>query len=161
GPTPGGPDDLGALLASCAGFGFPVTAMLDERRAAKFLNWACWRVRDIAELLSQPEATVSSWKKRDGWDEADPLERMLGVTEARYIALTMKAQKTGLDFKEIDLLCRQAERMARIRRYLQAGGHEAHLNEKVANRNAGPKKKPERNRITPDQVELLKAEFLK
>lgn len=161
GPEPGGSDDLGALLASCGGFGFPVAAMLDERRAAKFLYWSSWRIADIAKLLGEQEPTVSSWKRRDEWDKASPLERMEGVTEARYIALTMKAQKTGLDFKELDLLGRQAEKLARCRRYLQGDGHEGHINAKVANRNAAPKKKPERNRITADQVELLESEFQK
>lgn len=157
GPEPGGPDDLGALLASCGGFGFPVTALLDERRAAKFLYWSMWRLTDIAKLLDLPEGTIASWKSRDKWDEASPLERMEGVTEARYVALTMKAAKTGLDFKEIDLLSRQAERFARIHRYQQPGGHEGDLNPKVGNRNAGPKKKPEKNRITPEQTAQLKA----
>lgn len=161
GPTPGGSDDLAAVLASCDGFGFPVAAMLDERRAAKYLYFCQWRLTDIARLLGQPEGTIASWKSRDEWDKADFLERMASVTEARYVALTMKAAKTGLDFKEIDLLARQAERFARIRRYQQADGHEGDLNPKVANRNAGPKKKPEKNRITADQVEILKAALLK
>lgn len=160
-PTPGGPDDLGALLASSAGFGFPVAAMLDQRRAAKYLYWACWRVADIAALLGEKDATVSSWKRRDGWDAASPLEKMEGVTEARYIALTMKARKSGLDFKELDLLGRLAEKLARCRRYLQGDGHEGHINEKVANRNAVPKKKPERNRISGEQIDLLETEVQK
>lgn len=161
GPAPGGADDLGALLASCGGFGFPVAALLDERRAAKFLYWSCWRLTDIARLLGQPEGTIASWKSRDEWDKATPLEKMEGVTEARYVALTMKAAKTGLDFKELDLLGRLAERFARIRRYQEPGGHEGDLNPKVANRNAAPKKKPERNRITADQVEVLRAALLR
>ncbi|MNJ26788.1 Terminase-like family protein [compost metagenome] len=135
--------------------------MLDERRAAKFLYWSMWRLVDIARLLGQPEGTIASWKSRDKWDEADHLEKMAGVTEARYVALTMKAAKTGLDFKEIDLLSRQAERFARIRRYQKPDGHEGDLNPNVAKRNAGDKKKPERNRITADQVEVLKAALLK
>ncbi|RYG20589.1 MAG: terminase [Caulobacteraceae bacterium] len=135
--------------------------MLDERRAAKFLYWSMWRISDIARLLKESEPTLSSWKRRDEWDKASPLERMEGVTEARYIALTMKAQKTGLDFKELDLLGRLAEKLARCRRYLQGDGHEGHINEKVANRNAAAKKRPERNRITGEQIELLETEFHK
>ena len=161
GPEPGGSDDLGAVLASCDGFGFPVAAMLDEKQAAKYLYWSQWRLTDIAKLLKQPPGTIASWKSREKWEEASPLERMEGVTEARYVALVMKANKTGLDFKEIDLLARAAERFARVRRYQQPGGHEGDLNPKVGNRNAGPKKKPEKNRITTDQVEILKAALLK
>ena len=126
----------------------------------KFLYWSMWRPTDIAGLLKMSENTVASWKSRDKWDEAGPIERMAGVTEARYVALTMKATKTGADLKEIDALLRAAERLARLRRYMD-GGNEGDINPKVANRNAGPKKKPERNRITPDQVEILKATMLK
>lgn len=126
----GGSDDLGALLAAMGGFAFPVAAMLDERRAAKFLYWSMWRPTDIASLLKVPENTVASWKSRDKWDEAGPIERMAGVTEARYVALTMKATKTGADLKEIDALLRSAERLARLRRYMD-GGNEGDINTKV------------------------------
>ena len=44
--------------------------------------------------------------------------------------------KSGGDFKEIDLLGRQLERIARVNKY-SSGGNEADLNPKVANRNKG------------------------
>lgn len=153
------PEDLGALLSANGGFGFPVTALLDPRRAAKFLYWACWRLVDIAELLALPEGTVAAWKSRDGWDKASPLERMEGVTEARYIAVAMKDKKSGLDFKELDLLGRQAVQFARIRKFESEGGHSGHLNDKVAARNAGPKKKPKANVITLAQGRVLREAF--
>lgn len=152
----GGDEDLGALLVRSGAIGFPVTESLEPRRAAKFLYWSCWRICDIAELLGESEATVSSWKRRDGWDVASTLERMEGIVEARFIALVLKEQKDGRDFKEIDLLGRQAVTLAKIRRYEQPGGHSGHLNDKVANRNAGEKKKPRRNVITEEQLEILR-----
>lgn len=156
----GGPGDVGALLSANSGFGFPVAALLDARRAAKFLYWAQWRLCDIAALMDLAEGTIASWKSRDGWDNVSPLERMEGVTEARYVALAMKDRKSGLDFKELDLLGRQAVTFARIRRFEGEGGHAGHLNDKVANRNAGPKARPARNRITPEQTAQLKAALM-
>ncbi len=160
GPEDGGPDDLGALLVRSGAIGFPVTENLEPRRAAKFLYWSCWRICDIAELLGETEATVSSWKRRDGWDVASTLERMEGVTEARFIALVLKENKDGRDFKEIDLLGRQAVTFAKIRKYESKDGHSGHLNDKVANRNAGEKKKPRRNVITEEQLEILRQRHL-
>lgn len=154
------PDDIGAVIASCAAFGFPVAPNIDHRRAAKFLYWAAWRLCDIAELMALPEGTLASWKSRDGWDKATPLEKMEGCTEARFVQLIFKTNKTGADYKEIDLLGRQAERFARVRRYGQPGGNEGDLNPKVDARNAGPKKKPRRNVITADMTAVLKQRFL-
>lgn len=138
----------------------PPPPSLDVRRQAKFLYWMCWRVTDIAEFLGQPVQTVASWKSRDEWDKATPLERMQAATEARYVGLVLKDQKTGGDMKEIDLLGRQALTLARIDRYQEPDGHEGHLNPKVANRNARPKKKPAaKNTITAEQVRKLRAAF--
>lgn len=65
-------------------------------------------------------------------------------TEARLTQLIIKPQKTGGDFKEIDLLGRQIERLARVNRYSQTG-NEADLNPNVANRNKGGRRKPKKN----------------
>lgn len=119
-------------------------AELDHRRQAKYLYWSGLRIARIAEMLGEKENTVHSWKSRDKWDDATALERCEGATEARYILLVMKDQKEGKDYKEIDLLSRQMERFARITKY-QNGGNEVDLSPKIANRNAGPKKKPVRN----------------
>jgi Putative ATPase subunit of terminase (gpP-like). len=42
--------------------------------------------------------TLHSWKRRDGWDESAPLERVTAVTEARLIQLTVKENKRGEGF---------------------------------------------------------------
>lgn len=118
-----------------------------------------WRVCDIAELTGEKEKTIHSWKSRDEWDRAGNVERIGGALEARLVKLILKEAKTGGDYKEIDLLHRQLERQARIQRY-QEGGTETDLNPTLANRNAGPKKKPRKNDFTEEQVERLKDAFI-
>lgn len=127
----------------------------ENRRNAKFMYWQGFRVARIAELLGEPAATVQSWKSRDNWDAAKPIERVEGALEARLVQLILKDPKEAKDFKEVDLLGRQIERLARVRRFEQPGGHEGDLNPKVANRNAKPKRKPVRNEITEEQAEQL------
>ncbi|MCP8687768.1 terminase ATPase subunit family protein [Marinobacterium sedimentorum] len=135
------------------------TPDLDPRRTAKHLYWQGFRVARIAEMLGEKAATVHSWKARDDWDAAKPIERVEGTLEARLIQLILKDPKDGRDFKEIDLLGRQVERLARVRRYEEPGGHEGDLNPKVANRNANPKRKPVKNDYTEEQAEQLRAAF--
>lgn len=115
-------------------------------------------LRAIAELLQTPEGTISTWKKRDGWDDIKPIDRVDFAIEARMCQLIAKEVKSGGDFKEIDLLGRQLERIARVNRYSN-GGNEADLNPKVANRNKGPKKAPERNVVEPEQQARLIERF--
>jgi uncharacterized protein YjcR len=134
-------------------------AGFDLRRQAKFLYWMQWRLTDIADYQGVPESTVRAWKARDKWDEAPVLERIEGATEARYVALVIKEVKSGSDYKEIDLLGRQIERFARVRRYEAPGGHEGDLNPNVGARNAGPKKKPVRNHFTEEQALKLRELF--
>lgn len=131
----------------------------DHRRHAKHLYWQGYRVCEIAELIGEKEKTLHSWKTRDEWDRATPLERVQAATEARLVQLLLKDPKTGTDFKEIDLLGRQLERQARIARY-QDGGTEADLNPELAKRNAGEKRKPKRNEIGEEHVEKLVEAFL-
>ncbi len=132
---------------------------LEPRRQAKFLYWMGWRVCDIAEAIGEKERTLHSWKSRDEWDRADSVERIGAALEARLCLLIMKEEKSGKDFKEIDMLHRQLERQARIQRY-QGGGNEGDLNPKVANRNSVPKQKPRKNVFSEDEVEKLQQAFL-
>lgn len=129
------------------------------RLAARSLRWAGWRLTHIALELKIPRTTLYGWHKAEKWDSATPLERIGGALETRLVKLINKNQKTGGDFKEIDLLHRQLERQARIEKYQQSG-KEKHLTPSIEARNAGPKKKPEKNHLTPEQVEDLKKAFL-
>lgn len=127
----------------------------DPRTLARSLFFQGWSVTAIAEQIGQARSTVESWKQRDGWASAKPIDRVDAVLEARLCQLIAKDRKDAHDFKEIDLLMRQVAQIARVHRYEAPGGHEGHLNEKVANRNAGPKKPPARNEFSPEQAKRL------
>lgn len=131
----------------------------DPSRRAREYYFMGWQVVDIAALLGVPRGTVASWKSRDRWDQTPTIERIETSIEARMVQLIAKPIKTGGDFKEIDLLGRQVERMARVRRYEAPGGHEGDLNPSIANRNASPRHKPKRNAISDEQAAKLIAIF--
>jgi uncharacterized protein YjcR len=141
---------------------FPIAPLspadLDPRKAAKIMYWAGWRVSRIVEVLRMKKATVFSWKYRDGWDEVESIARVDSTLEARMIMLIAKDCKEGRDYKEIDLLGRQLERTARVKKYL-GGGNETDLNPAVANRNATPHKKPEKNAFSEEEAQKLNAAF--
>lgn len=128
------------------------------RMAARHLYWQGWRVSHISKLIGEKPATIHSWKARDRWDDLTPTERVEHSLEARMVQLITKPVKEPVDYKEIDLLGRQIERLARIRRYSETGS-EADLNPNIEARNAGPKKKPWRNALDDEQIEALEADF--
>lgn len=136
---------------------------IDPRRRARDLYWQGWRVIRIAEHLGERPSTIHSWKRRDAWDAFDPVERVESSIEARLQMLVAKTDKEGKDFKEIDLLGRQMERLARVKKYSR-DGNEADLNPKVENRNAktraGTRKQPARNAISEEQQEKLVDAFM-
>lgn len=138
----------------------PPAIPYDARRIARAYYWRGWGVTEIANELSLNPNTVQSWKERDGWDSDPVIRRVEDSCEMRLNQLIFKEEKSGRDFKEIDLLGRQIERMARVRRYGEPGGHEGDLNEKVANRNAGERKKKPKNLITDEEYQKLKTAFL-
>lgn len=132
----------------------------DPRWQARSLYWRGYRVARISELLQVKPGTIHSWKRRDKWDEADPVERSESSLEARFIMLVEKEDKEGKDYKEIDLLGRQMERLARIKKYGGKGGNEADLNPKVANRNKGTRKAVTRNDYSEEQQARLHEAFM-
>ena len=135
-----------------------ITETFDNRKKAMHLYFSGYRIARIAESLGEKASTIHSWKRRDNWDEINPTERAELTVEARYCNLILKESKEGKDFKEIDLLGRQLERMARIRKY-QNGGNETDLNPKIANRNKGERRQPEKNFFSEEQIEKLENEF--
>ncbi|MFH4307908.1 terminase, partial [Acinetobacter baumannii] len=80
-------------------------------------------------------------------DEQAPEGRVAQALEAQLVKLIILEKKTPGDFKEIDLLMRQLERMAKINKY-NNGGNETDLNPNLKNRNAGPRKPTARNVLT-------------
>ncbi|EIH2315503.1 terminase ATPase subunit family protein [Escherichia coli] len=134
------------------------TLLHDPRRQAALLYWQGFSVPQIAAMLQMKRPTVQSWKQRDGWDSVAPISRVEMSLEARLTQLIIKPQKTGGDFKEIDLLGRQIERLARVNRYSQTG-NEADLNPNVANRNKGERRKPKKNFFSDEAIEKLEQIF--
>lgn len=152
---------LGAMTATAATVADPIAltphpeaAQACARTTARHLYWQGWRISSIAEYLALPRTTVQTWKDAEKWGEAQAIDRVEGALEARLVQLICKDAKTGGDFKEIDLLGRQVERMARVRKYDQTG-KEADLNPEIRKRNEAPKKAPERNHFTEEQHEQL------
>lgn len=127
---------------------------IDPRRVARALYWQGWRVSSIARHLQLKRATVESWKQRDEWDKAPAIERIESNIETRLCVLIAKEKKDGSDFKEIDLLGRQVERMARVRKFGETG-KEGDLNPNIEARNAKPKRKPTRNFFSEEQIQLI------
>ena len=130
----------------------------DPRRQAALLYWQGFSIAQIAEMLQQKRPTVQSWKQRDAWEDTAPITRIENSIEARLVQLVLKDKKEGADYKEIDLLGRQIERLARVNRYSQTG-NEADLNPKVANRNKGERKKPKKNFFSDEAIEKLEEVF--
>ena len=74
--------------------------------------------------------------------------------------LIAKPVKTGNDFKEIDLLGRQVERLARVRKYGETG-KESDLNPNIEARNKAPRKeKAAQNEFSDEQIARLHEAFL-
>ena len=100
----------------------------------------------------------SCLKARDEWEKQAPEGRVAQALEAQLVKLIILEKKTPNDFKEIDLLMRQLERMAKINKY-NNGGNEADLNPNLKNRTAGPRKQTAKNVLTEEQIEKLLEDF--
>ncbi|MCO9132732.1 terminase family protein [Acinetobacter baumannii] len=136
----------------------PTNLTFDNRLTAKFLYWMGWRISSIAEFLKENDKNVHAWKARDEWDKDAPAGRVAQALEAQLVKLIILEKKTPGDFKEIDLLMRQLERMARIDKYSN-GGNETDLNPKLKNRTSGPRKPTAKNQLTEEQIEKLCEDF--
>lgn len=124
------------------------------REKAKLLYWQGWRVSQICKEIGEKSATVHSWKRRDDWDAAPEVKRVEASISARITQLVSKEEKTPADLNEIDTLTRAMERTARIKQYGQTG-NEADLNPKIRNRNNGKRKRPKKNYLDDEQVQIL------
>ncbi|MGQ1113781.1 terminase large subunit domain-containing protein [Acinetobacter baumannii] len=135
-----------------------VNLFLDNRLKAKFLYWCGWKITEIAEVLDEKERTVQAWKTWDDWEKTKPENRVAQAIEARLITLIFKNKKSSGDMKEVDLLMRELERLARIERYRDTG-KESDLNPNIQNRNAVAKKQKKPNTFTEQEVEILITAF--
>jgi uncharacterized protein YjcR len=136
-------------------------ALVAQRIEARSLYWRGWSLAQIAEELALPVSTLSSWKQRQRWDTASPRARAEECLWVRYQTLLAKEQKTGSDFKEIDLLGRQFVTFARIGKFSGEEGNEADLNPARSKgaRTTNAKKEQAKNLITPDMVAALRADM--
>lgn len=130
------------------------------KRKAQQMYFSGYKIAEIARQLDIAASTISSWKDREKWDDVAPVGRVELALETRLNLLIAKEEKSGADYKEIDLLGRQMERMARVKKYSFGDGNEVDLNPKLANRNKGERKKAEQNAIAQEQEELLINGFL-
>ncbi|HDR2488492.1 TPA: terminase family protein [Enterobacter ludwigii] len=117
------------------------------RQRAKQLYWQGYPPAEIARLMGINQNTIYSWKKRDVWDETPPVQRVSQSMDARLIQLTDKKDKTGGDFKEIDLLTRQLKKLS--------DGQQA---ETGASKK--PRKRKQKNHFTEEQIVALREKIL-
>lgn len=71
----------------------------DPRRIARTLYWQGYRVARIAEMLGVKPVTVHSWKRRDGWDATDAVERVASSIEERMLEVG-EALEAALDAED-------------------------------------------------------------
>lgn len=133
---------------------------VSDHRQSQLMYWAGYTIAEISRQLSIPVSTIASWKKRENWNDISPIGRVEATLEARINLLILKEIKSGSDYKEIDLLGRQLERVARVKKYSNGGGNEADLNPNIKNRNKDERKKADQNAISTEQEELLINDFL-
>ena len=117
------------------------------RQRAKQLYWQGYPPAEIARLMGINQNTIYAWKKRDEWDETPPVQRVSQSMDARLIQLTDKKDKTGGDFKEIDLLTRQLRKLS---------------DGQPAGAGAGkkPRKRKLKNHFTEEQIVALREKIL-
>ena len=130
----------------------------NPKTVARGLYWQGWSISAIAEMVNTPRTTVDGWKKSDGWDDAKPIDRVESTLEARLVQLINKDDKTGKDFKEIDLLGRQVERMAKIHKYNESG-KQSDLNGNLSKRGRKQGQKNASNVIQIDDIDKFKDSF--
>lgn len=117
------------------------------RQRAKQLYWQGYPPAEIARLMGISQNTIYSWKKRDEWDETPPVARVTQSIDARLVQLTGKPDKTGGDFKEIDLLTRQLKKLS--------DGQPVD-----ANGTKKPRKRKLKNHFTEEQIIALREKVM-
>ncbi|MDE9680304.1 terminase family protein [Citrobacter sp. Cpo137] len=117
------------------------------RQRAKQLYWQGYPPAEIARLMGINQNTIYAWKKRDEWDETPPVQRVSQSMDARLIQLTDKKDKTGGDFKEIDLLTRQLKKLSDGQPAWAGAGKK-------------PRKRKLKNHFTEEQIVALREKIL-
>jgi uncharacterized protein YjcR len=132
------------------------------RRMARSLYWRGWTVAQISAEYGIPYQTIGSWKRRDKWASAAPVDVVEDRLEAKIATLLDKEPFTEGDMKRVDFLMRQMERAARIRKFEETG-KEGDLNPNIARRNddAAKAKREEKrkNQLSREQWQALLDDF--
>lgn len=117
------------------------------RQRARQLYWQGYPPAEISRLMGINPNTIYAWKKRDQWDETPPVQRVTQSIDARLIQLTEKQNKTGGDFKEIDLLTRQLKKL-----------HDGQPDATATGKKGRAKKL--KNHFTPEQIAALREKII-
>ena len=96
-------------------------SLTQKREQARLLYAQGLGVTQIARQLDEKRATVASWKKREGWVRADIFTDVNLAMKARLLSLIGMDKKGNGEYKEIDELMRQLERIAKIQNYNDSG----------------------------------------
>lgn len=127
------------------------------RHQARRLYWQGYTVAEICRELQVPEGTAYSWKSRERWDECPVSQRINEAIDARLVQLLAKDSKSNADYKEIDQLMRQVERLAKIERY-GVSGKPSHLNERQAGNHVD--KRAVQNVVADEQITAMTAALM-
>jgi len=137
---------------------FPDALPEAVRHQARNLYWLGWIPRQIAEQLGVSASAVRSWKQAEDWDKFRPIDRVEDAIEGRLLQLIAKDPKDGQDFKEIDLLSRQLERTARVKKYAETG-RESDINPNIKLRSEAPQKPRKKNQLDKKLADRLDDAF--
>ena len=129
-------------------------SLTQKREQARLLYAQGLGVTQIARHLDEKRATVASWKKRDGWVRADIFTDVNLAMKARLLSLIGMDKKGNGEYKEIDELMRQLERIAKIQNYNDSGNG-GDLNPKLRERYKSDRKEKVKNLFTEEEIVAL------
>lgn len=132
--------------------------MNDIKEQARLLYAQGLGITQIAKELEQNRATVASWKQREGWVRADIFNDVNLAFKARLLTLIAMDKKGNGEYKEIDELMRQLERIAKIQKYNDSGNG-ADLNPKLKNRYKEDRKDKVKNLFNQEEITALEDAF--
>lgn len=133
-------------------------SLTQKREQARLLYAQGLGVTQIARQLDEKRATVASWKKRDGWVRADIFTDVNLAMKARLLSLIGMDKKGNGEYKEIDELMRQLERIAKIQKYNDTGNG-GDLNPKLKERYKPDRKEKVKNLFTEEEIVALEDAF--
>lgn len=136
------------------------TAAENKRIRCRNLYWQQWGIEQLAEEFGVHEKTIRNWRREGKWDRSNPAERVETALESVLIGLISKPDLEPKDYKRIDLLSRQMERLARIRRYAEPDGMEKDLNPKLSKEGAPiSRARRGKNYLDAEAIQKLKDAF--